>query len=95
MQYILYSYRFPTGLDGSVNKKMSLLSQLSGSISTPLPCGTMTLFTTGIEIISPYYLQDYYSNLKRAQDKAIEEEAIKKAEKEARKVRYLTVLSIL
>lgn len=54
----------------------------------------MTLFTPGLDIISPYYLQDHYTNIKIAQEKAIEEEAKKKAEKEARKVSHTIVPSI-
>ena len=79
------------GLDGRVQMKLSLLSQLSTTAAAPQACGTMTLFTPGVGILSPYHLQDYYESVRRAQEEAKAEEARKLAEKEAKKVKDLRV----
>jgi hypothetical protein len=82
-----FSYRFPTGLDGRIQAKMSMLSQLSASVSAPQPTGTMTISTPGLNLISPYELQNYYEGLKQAELDAKEAALKKLAEKEAKKVR--------
>ena len=82
------SGRYPRDFSGTVHARMSMLSQLTAGLQAPLEVvGKMKISTPGLDIRSPFKLQEYFAAREKAAREAAAKEAKKAKEREDAKAK--------